>query len=135
MLLCVKVAMAVTAYNGTVTRVITDGKNVVYKITLPAGMSADETVKFGFTGTITQVVIVGTTTDADGDITASDISGTFLTWLNPIASSATVRYVATSTDSSSNVYGGIPVAGTLTWQITAMAAAEPVNIYVYCVKD
>jgi hypothetical protein len=125
-----------TAYNGTVTK-DAKGKFIIYKVIFGSSMTDDETFTFPFDGVVRQISFSGNATDADGTITATDISGiNYLpaSW-TPLSASATGRYVIPSLDSSSNVYGGAIVSGTSTFRLVNMAGAKPLTMYIYCKAD
>lgn len=126
----------VTAYNGTITK-DAKGKFIIYKVVFGSSMTDDETFTFSFDGIVRQITFSGNATDADGTITATDISGiNYLpaSW-TPLSASATGRFIISSLDSSSNVYGGAIVSGTNTYRLVNMAGAKPLTMYIYCKAD
>ncbi len=124
-----------TAHNGVAVMTHNEGDNVWVETITYATITDDEAKTFTFTGKALRIVIKATSTDADGDITISDMSSAnYVNLANVCASSATVNYVINSTDSSSNVYGGAVVAGTHTVTLTNCAGWGVTTIYIYFTK-
>jgi hypothetical protein len=120
-----------SATNGSGSFII-KGNYWVYKYTLTyAAATASETVAFDFEGQAQRIVIDVNASDADGDVTISDISGKNYVNLANKLGSGDVDYIITGLDSSSNPIGGVPVAGHHTMTLTDCAGAAPLTIWVY----
>jgi len=90
-----------------------------------------ETATFDVTGWLQRVVVDGTSNDADGDITISDMSGYNAVSLENKLGSGDISYILSAENAAGNVFGGIPMAGTHTLTLTNCAGAGATTIYLY----
>ena len=122
------------ATNGVCTKIITEGDYTIFQYTLAQAVATDsETFTFGYTGFVVRIAVNTNATDADGDITISDISGlNYVNWENFLAASADVDYFLEGTSKTNNVGLGYPTAGTHLATLTNCAGAAPITITIYC---
>lgn len=111
------------------------GKNIdVCIITFTAAETASSptTASFGVDGTALRIVIDAAATDAANTVAATDISGqSYISITNACAAASEVSYVLTAQDASSNVYGGVPVAGVTTLTLTNCSDMGATIVYIY----
>lgn len=113
-----------------------DKKDNIYllKITYSTITDAETVTGIRFNGYAVRIVVDVTSNDADGDITVSDESGANYINLENKLGSGDIDYIINAQDASSNVYGGVPVAGDHTVTLTNCAGAGVTTLYIYYKK-
>ncbi len=109
----------------------------VMKVTI-ASVPADNNAmqaSFGWDGFVYRIVTDCNASDADGDLTISDISEANYVSLANFASGGNIN-VATTINAydANNVALGVPVAGQQLVTVTDGNSAYPMDIWIYCRK-